>query len=130
MGFDPASLRQAIRGFPFTTGMPLALRLDHAFGLPAYTISPAGAKKFKARCFPLSEFSRTLPLIPQPVVNSGIDAALNNVYAGADCYASFPPLVATGKRPGEFDHPERPVFRVVEPRREDFVWREHAWLFL
>jgi glycosyl transferase, family 25 len=95
MGFDPDSLRKAIRGFPFTTGMPLAFRLDHAFGLPAYTISPAGAKKFKARCFPLSEFSRTLPLITQPVTNSGIDAALNNVYAGADCYAAFPPLVAT-----------------------------------
>jgi hypothetical protein len=95
MGFDAESMRKAIRGFPFTTGLPQAFRLEHAFGLPAYTISPAGAKKFKARCFPLSEFSCTLPLITQPVINSGIDAALNNVYAGADCYASFPPLVAT-----------------------------------
>jgi GR25 family glycosyltransferase involved in LPS biosynthesis len=95
MGFDPESLRKAIRGFPFTTGAAQAFRLDHAFGLPAYTISPAGAKKFKTRCFPLSEFSLTLPLITQPVINSGIDAALNNVYAAADCYAAFPPLVAT-----------------------------------
>lgn len=95
MGFDPEAMRKAINGFPFTTATPQAFRLDHAFGLPAYSISPAGAKKFKARCFPLADFTRALPLIPDPVRNRGIDVALNDIYAGADCHVSFPPLVAT-----------------------------------
>jgi len=96
MAFDHQTAAKAMAGFPFTTARPAPYRLEAAFGLPAYTISPNGARKLTARCFPLVNFPpRILPILPQPVVNRGIDAALTNVYAAADCYVSFPPLVAT-----------------------------------
>jgi GR25 family glycosyltransferase involved in LPS biosynthesis len=95
MGFDQNAMRAAINGFPFTTGMPLAFRLDCSFGLPAYTVSPAGAKKFKSRCFPLADFHRPLPAMPNPVRNLGIDVAMANIYPTCDAYVSFPPLVVT-----------------------------------
>ena len=95
MAFPQETLPTALAGFPFTTVRPNLFRLDVAFGLPAYTISPGGAKKMLSRCFPLSEFRRTLPLLPEPVTNRGIDSALTNLYAAADAYVCFPPLVAT-----------------------------------
>jgi glycosyl transferase, family 25 len=95
MGFDQDSMRAAIKGFPFTGGMPLSFRLDCSFGLPAYTISPAGARKFKSRCFPLADFFRPMPAMPNPVRNLGIDVAMASIYPACDAYVSFPPLVLT-----------------------------------
>jgi GR25 family glycosyltransferase involved in LPS biosynthesis len=95
MAFDPSTVAKALAGFPFTTARPQAFRLDVAFGLPAYTISPNGAKKLLARCFPLADFTRTLPLAPQPVRNDGIDTAMTNLYPAADAYVCFPPLAMT-----------------------------------
>jgi GR25 family glycosyltransferase involved in LPS biosynthesis len=96
MAFDHVTAGKALAGFPFTTARPAPYRLEAAFGLPAYTISANGARKLTSRCFPLANFPPlTLPILPQPVVNRGIDAALTSLYAGADCYVSFPPLAAT-----------------------------------
>lgn len=43
----------------------------------------------------MREFSRTFPLIPNPVRNFGIDAAMNQVYPLAGAHVCFPPLVMT-----------------------------------
>jgi GR25 family glycosyltransferase involved in LPS biosynthesis len=95
MAFDHERLRAMLGGFAFTSAAPQPYRLEHAFGLPAYTISPSGAKKLKARCFPIADFTRSFTLIPEPVRNTGLDTALSNIYPGADCYVSLPPLVVT-----------------------------------
>jgi len=95
MAFDAQAMRAALAGFPYTTARPAAFRLDVAFGLPAYTISPNGAKKLTARCFPLTEFRREQTLLAEPVTNKGIDAALTNHYGTTDTYVCFPPLAAT-----------------------------------
>jgi glycosyl transferase family 25 len=95
MAFDPGTVAKALAGFAYTTTRPQAFRLDVAFGLPAYTISPNGAKKLLARAFPLADFTRTLPLMPQAVRNDGIDTALTNIYPSVDAYVCFPPLAMT-----------------------------------
>ena len=95
MGFDQNAMRAAINGFPFTGGMPLSFRLDTSFGIPAYSISPAGARKLTTRCFPLTDFSQPMPGMPNPVRNSGIDVAMAASYPACDAYVCFPPLVLT-----------------------------------
>jgi GR25 family glycosyltransferase involved in LPS biosynthesis len=95
MGFDASQTRTAIERLRTDNGRPQLQRLEFSFGLPAYTISPAGARRFKAACFPLRGFSRTFPLLPNPVRNFGIDAAMNQVYPLASAHVCFPPLVIT-----------------------------------
>ncbi len=92
MAFDQRAMLAALPGFRFTTTRPQAFRLDFAFGLPAYTISPGGAKKLTARCFPLTDFTTAVPILPQPVRNEGLDVALSRAYPLTDSYACFPPL--------------------------------------
>lgn len=95
MGFDSSQTRTAIERLRTDSGTPQLQRLEFSFGLPAYTISPAGARRFRAACFPLREFSRAFPLLPNPVRNFGIDAAMNQVYPLASAHICFPPLVIT-----------------------------------
>lgn len=93
--FSHNHIRQAVQNFQTQTGPPTVCRLDFSFGLPAYSISPAGARRFLKELFPLRDYHRTYPLIPKPVRNEGIDIAMNHVYPGAAAYVCFPPLVVT-----------------------------------
>lgn len=95
MGFDHAQTRTAIERLRTDHGTPQLHRLEFSFGLPAYTISPGGARRFKAACFPMREFTRTYPMLPEPVRNFGVDAAMNQVYPLAGAHVCFPPLVMT-----------------------------------
>lgn len=75
---------------------PVSLcRLEVSFGLPAYTISPAGARRFLKELFPLRNYARQFPLLPKATANEGIDMAMNQLYAGGGCHVAFPPLAAT-----------------------------------
>ena len=93
--FSHAHARQAVQNFQSFTGAPAPCRLDYCFGIPAYSISPTGARRFLKELFPLRDYSRVYPLIPKPVRNEGIDIAMNQLYPGANAYVSFPPLVVT-----------------------------------
>jgi GR25 family glycosyltransferase involved in LPS biosynthesis len=95
LSFSHNHVRQAIQNFQSFQGPPTACRLDFCFGLPAYSISPAGARRFLKELFPLRDYTRVYPLIPKPIRNQGIDIAMNQVYPGANAYVSFPPLVVT-----------------------------------
>lgn len=95
VAFDATATRRAVEALKASRGRPQLMRLEFSFGLPAYTISPAGARRFRSALFPMREFSRTLPLTPNPVRNFGIDAAINQVYLVANAYVCFPPLVVT-----------------------------------
>ena len=95
MAFDRAWTDAALEAFVSALPRPAPMRLDFSFGLPCYSISPAGARKFKAGCFPIADFSRSFALLPQPVRNRSIDVAMTNLYPLTNAYAAFPPLVAT-----------------------------------
>lgn len=93
--FDNAQVRTAMARLAGDRERPRLYRLEFSFGLPAYTISPAGARRFRAGCFPLRDFTRNYPLVPQPVRNFGIDVAMNQVHALASAHVCFPPLAIT-----------------------------------
>jgi glycosyl transferase family 25 len=88
-------LRISIPQFTTQKTRPTLLPLDKCFGLPAYSISPSGAKKYKALCFPLQNFTVHMPIINQNMANTGIDVALSNIYASTSAHICLPPLVAT-----------------------------------
>jgi GR25 family glycosyltransferase involved in LPS biosynthesis len=95
IGFSHNHIRQAVQNFQSFTGAPAPCRLEFCFGLPAYSISPAGARRFLKELFPLRDYSRAYPLVPKPVRNEGIDIALNQLYPTAAAYVAFPPLAVT-----------------------------------
>lgn len=80
-------LEQTTESFP--------LRLDKCFGTPAYTISPGGASKFRAACFPLTEMNVWFPLLNRMINNRGIDIAMNKIYSETNSFVAFPPLAIT-----------------------------------
>lgn len=94
MGFDATRLLPDLAGFQAATNPPSAFRLAYGFGLPAYTVSPAGAARLIAACFPLQDFGMYVPIAGN-IRNEGIDIATNRVYGAMQAFASFPPLVVT-----------------------------------
>lgn len=95
MVFSEELMRRSVDAFRSMTAQSHPLRLDRAFGIPAYSISPAGAAKFKASCFPMRNFALYFPLLHGLMSNTGIDVAMNRVYPQAQAYVAFPPLVIT-----------------------------------
>ncbi len=95
MVFDQSMLRSSVDKFQNLIEPAFPLRLDKCFGIPCYSISPAGAKKLKSLCFPLQNFNLFFPLLNRSLPNNGIDIALNRVYGKTQAYVSFPPLVVT-----------------------------------
>jgi GR25 family glycosyltransferase involved in LPS biosynthesis len=94
MGFDATRLLPDLAGFQAATNPPSAFRLAYGFGLPCYSVSPAGAAKLIAACFPLRDFGMHVPIAGN-IRNEGIDIATNRVYGALEAFASFPPLVVT-----------------------------------
>lgn len=88
-------LRRNTDAFRALEGTPALLRIDCCFGTPAYTISPAGAARLRRLCFPLRNFRLFFPVLNRELANTGIDIALNRVFASTGSYVSLPPLVAT-----------------------------------
>jgi glycosyl transferase family 25 len=72
-------------------------RLLAAFGLPAYSVSPSGAKKLLERCFPPRDTTVYMWGLNTHFPNNGIDVAANAVFRHSDFNAtvSFPPLAVT-----------------------------------
>lgn len=92
MQFNQQNLRSNWRSY---IGAPIrcaALRLRSVFGIPCYSISPNGARKFLSRCFPLREFAWTVPGFGNKVSNYGIDVALCALYQDTASFVCFPPL--------------------------------------
>jgi len=94
MYFDTVHVLERVEEFQSFSGRPGLFRLDKCFGLPAYSISPAGAAKLKAQCFPLARYSVNFPLLGD-VTNYGIDVATARAYPAINAFVSFPPLAIT-----------------------------------
>lgn len=95
MIFDQARLRQSIPAFRSMAAEPHLFRLDKCFGCCCYTISPAGARKFKAHCFPLRNHQVFFPAMNKNIQNFGIDVAMSGLYAQAQSFVAFPPLAVS-----------------------------------
>ena len=94
MYFDYAKLLESIEKFQNFADQPGLFPLDKCFGLPAYSISPAGARKLKSLCFPLTKFSLDFPLLGN-IPNYGLDVATNRIYSNVNSFVSFPLLAMT-----------------------------------
>lgn len=95
MLFSQEALQRSVQTFQLLRGGVSTFRLDKAFGIPAYTISPRGARRFKASCFPMRNFELFFPVLNRRIPNTGIDIAMNRIYPESASYVAFPPLVVT-----------------------------------
>lgn len=93
--FDQARMRESIGNFQAMATAPSLLPLDKCFGTPAYSISPAGARRFMAECFPLKNFQLFFPVLNRTLPNNGIDIAMNRIYGATRSFCSMPPLAVT-----------------------------------
>jgi glycosyl transferase, family 25 len=95
MLFDQPRLRASLDAFQSLTSPVQAFRLERAFGLPAYTVSPKGAAKLLPLCFPQRQQSVWLPVFNRSLENVGVDVATNAAYPRTQSFACFPPLAVT-----------------------------------
>lgn len=93
--FNQTQLRATMRNFQALTGAPAVLRLGECFGTCAYTISPAGARRFMAACFPLRPFRHYVQGIKRDLPNNGIDIPMIQLYGMVNAFCAMPPLAAT-----------------------------------
>lgn len=66
--------------------------LNHAFGMGAYLISPAGARALADLCFPMNDRLFYIAGMEAWFQPFGIDGMLNAVFRDRAAYACFPPL--------------------------------------
>lgn len=92
---DENLLRENIEAFRNLTVPSQPLALDRTLGTPGYTISAAGAKKFREQCFPMKDFEIYFPLMNRNLNNHGIDVSMARTYSVARSFVAFPPLLAT-----------------------------------
>jgi len=95
MYFQRHALGPQTAAFQNATFDPRPFRLINLFGLACYSISPAGAARLLARCFPLKNEPVPITGLKANIVNLGIDTAMNAHYRSLRAYVSFPPLVWT-----------------------------------
>ncbi|NVN02505.1 MULTISPECIES: glycosyltransferase family 25 protein [Asaia] len=69
-----------------------AFRLQQAFGLCAYVVSPKGARALLERCLPLRAQEYQQLGLERMVRNVGIDVVTSYHYRQLDAFGAFPPL--------------------------------------
>lgn len=74
---------------------PRPYRLMRAFGIPAYTLSAQGARKFRQHVLPVRRMDVHFPGINRTLPNTGIDIMMNALYPSAQAHVCFPPLALT-----------------------------------
>jgi glycosyl transferase, family 25 len=80
--FDEAHLQKNLNSFKGSVSPSNLYKLVESWGTPAYSISPAGAEKFRSLCFPLRGVY-------------GIDHAMNKHFRSVNAMVAFPPLAVT-----------------------------------
>lgn len=95
MFFDQGRLRDSLDEFQALQAPVQPLKLERAFGLPAYTLSPGGAAKYLRQCFPQRAGTVYIPGFNIHVRNVNVDVSTNMIYGETAAFACFPPLVAS-----------------------------------
>jgi GR25 family glycosyltransferase involved in LPS biosynthesis len=95
MNFDARPLDSRLAEFQAEDYAVQPLRLVNAFGLVSYSVSPAGARRLLAACFPLRKDAIPIPGLNRHLLNISLDATMNKHYRALRSFACFPPLVWT-----------------------------------
>jgi GR25 family glycosyltransferase involved in LPS biosynthesis len=95
MNFDPRPLGASVSEFQAHDEDVQPLRLINVFGLAAYTISPTGARRLLAACFPLTNEPIVIAGMDHLLANISLDATMNRHYRALQAYVCFPPLAWT-----------------------------------
>jgi hypothetical protein len=95
MLFDQKELREHLNDFQSLATPVQPFRVLRAFGLLAYTLSPAGAERLLASCFPQRPLSVRIPVANTYVRNVNVDVSVNAAFGHMQCYACFPPLAVS-----------------------------------
>ncbi|TIV15960.1 MAG: glycosyltransferase family 25 protein, partial [Mesorhizobium sp.] len=69
------------------------IRIEHSFGLQAYTITPRGARILLEKCLPLRHRLIPFPGTDVIIEDTGIDCAMCAAYGSMQGYICMPPLV-------------------------------------
>jgi glycosyl transferase family 25 len=78
--------------FVGSRGPASPFRLRHAFGISGYAISPAGARKLLARCFPMDNRMIEFRAAQNRFRSFSLDCMMNEVYRDIQAYAFVGPL--------------------------------------
>ena len=98
---DQEAMRRGAEHFQRQPISPQPVRLLGTMGLPCYSISPKGARAFRAKCWPLRDLSLYLPGMNATLSNIGIDVAIAAAFPQTQAYVCYPPLVIS---PNETDN--------------------------
>ena len=79
------------------------LPLMNAFGIVSYSVSPAGARRLLAACFPLRNEAIPIPGLQRQLLNISLDVTMNKHYRALKAFVCFPPLVWTENDHGTSD---------------------------
>jgi GR25 family glycosyltransferase involved in LPS biosynthesis len=96
--FDQDALRENIEVFRGAEVTHAPVRLRHAFGTLAYTVSPAGAKGLLELCLPLARRFIQFDGFGIGIPNNGIDCMMNTAYPKLRAYVCVPPLAVSENR--------------------------------
>jgi len=93
--FDQHGMRAGIESFRSATISPRPYRLLAAFGIPCYTVSPAGAALLKRLVLPVTNHRVFVPSVNRCFANRDLSLALLGLFPRIQVFASFPPLIIT-----------------------------------
>jgi glycosyl transferase family 25 len=91
---DQQRMRMGVGAFQEQIIAPVAFTLLQAMGVPCYTISPKGARVFRARCWPIRRMRLSMPM-GYFLDNVGVDVMTAMAYPLTQSFVCFPPLVLT-----------------------------------
>jgi GR25 family glycosyltransferase involved in LPS biosynthesis len=96
--FDQVGLRENVEVFRRSEVAHAQVRLRHAFGTLAYTVSPAGASTLLKLSLPLASGHIPFDGFGTGVQNNGIDCVMNGAYPKLKAYLCMPPLAISENR--------------------------------
>jgi GR25 family glycosyltransferase involved in LPS biosynthesis len=98
MEFNQDEMRRNVEAFRNQAATHTPIRLRHAFGIMAYTVSPLGARLFLDRCLPLRDQLIEFSCWGVVTQNRTIDTTMNSTYPNMKAYACMPPLALSENR--------------------------------
>jgi GR25 family glycosyltransferase involved in LPS biosynthesis len=98
LSFDQDALRANIETFRQQRATHAPVRLRHAFGSLAYSVSPAGAAALLEMCLPLARKFIRFEGFGIGIPNNGIDCMMNTAYPKLKAYVCMPPLAVSENR--------------------------------
>jgi glycosyl transferase family 25 len=96
--FDQDALRANIEVFQRSEVPHAPIRLRHAFGSVAYSVSPGGAEALLRLCLPLARQFIRFEGFGIGIPNNGIDCMMVGAYPKLKSYVCMPPLVVSENR--------------------------------